>query len=875
MLDPIAGILAGTELSAADIAQLKAAPAAGMVTISGVSMQAGTGELDAGGLQPSAEPLDLPAELDGIVRPAAEALDPVEINKTFNPFLNDPKGPDGKPLIGPYLDPSRIFNAKVTIPLRETATKFAATAGPDIEKILPLVSEYLLFDTPAHRFNIPGGIGNRVVFYGGDVGHTHIDHVVRTMRARNMRMVKAIGHFSTIVAQGGRPEDISTYGTGGSSHLGGYSVGYQRREQATTVKSDWPYEESILNDSQELYGAHILAIDYSKGTHDPIPDRELAAYSRNADMWDAIAGILVPFANEGEIDPTYIKYDFNALDVYDQKSARALAAAMATLDQKKFLIEHGAFYCAEGQYCIANLGPQEDEQGGTLLKRSRFGNTPLGALIDNFSKAPGYLDNKNQVQPVEYIRKRPRIGWEHLKSLGTAQGGISEDQFYRLEQSERIGLALEWLPEDIKGWQAFRPRNAEGLIARPMTVATMAWALFRRYLPREALAQVMAGEMLRLHERVPGLKQALAGLTGGLDPSQGIGKMALSLIASRLAAKMLTMALSEPAAKAKILQKAGGDQMPDPADKAKLEAVYAGMLELVLAKSLASQAEFDNALIEADKKLSGLKVTLKQANKDAFFEPANAELVADLKVLMEWIDKSQEARDAATPDVQAQMHALLAREQQIRADADAKLYMLKPGSTMLFAAPACFVAWAQQPFLAETGCLRYVATAMHVKQSRHLKPGGPPIVSRVARPGVTSAADALDGKVWNILGQTCVAKQVSDSCFSWYGYLPPGCAVPAHVHPTQDEHVYVLDGVLSVNIAGRDSTAGSADLVHLPRGIPHAYANRGDRPVNAVFWVSPSRRLWELFDALDGVTDPAKVAQLAAQHEIDVLSVTG
>jgi hypothetical protein len=37
---------------------------------------------------------------------------------------------------------------------------------------------------------------------------------------------------------------------------------------------------------------------------------------------------------------------------------------------------------------------------------------------------------------------------------------------------------------------------------------------------------------------------------------------------------------------------------------------------------------------------------------------------------------------------------------------------------MKYAAPPCFSMWAQQPFLAETGCLRYVATAMHISQRK-------------------------------------------------------------------------------------------------------------------------------------------------------------
>ena len=39
-------------------------------------------------------------------------------------------------------------------------------------------------------------------------------------------------------------------------------------------------------------------------------------------------------------------------------------------------------------------------------------------------------------------------------------------------------------------------------------------------------------------------------------------------------------------------------------------------------------------------------------------------------------------------------------------------------TVMKYAAPPCFGMWAQQPFLAETGCLRYVATAMHVSQKK-------------------------------------------------------------------------------------------------------------------------------------------------------------
>jgi hypothetical protein len=44
-------------------------------------------------------------------------------------------------------------------------------------------------------------------------------------------------------------------------------------------------------------------------------------------------------------------------------------------------------------------------------------------------------------------------------------------------------------------------------------------------------------------------------------------------------------------------------------------------------------------------------------------------------------------------------------------------YVPKRKMLMKYAAPACIGMWAQQPYLAETGCLRYVLTAMHTDQA--------------------------------------------------------------------------------------------------------------------------------------------------------------
>ena len=59
--------------------------------------------------------------------------------------------------------------------------------------------------------------------------------------------------------------------------------------------------------------------------------------------------------------------------------------------------------------------------------------------------------------------------------------------------------------------------------------------------------------------------------------------------------------------------------------------------------------------------------------------------------------------------------------------------------------------------------------------------------------GVTQQGASLDGIAWNILGQTYKPLQITESSFSWHALLPPGTFVPPHIHPTQDEFIYVFE----------------------------------------------------------------------------------
>ena len=81
----------------------------------------------------------------------------------------------------------------------------------------------------------------------------------------------------------------------------------------------------------------------------------------------------------------------------------------------------------------------------------------------------------------------------------------------------------------------------------------------------------------------------------------------------------------------------------------------------------------------------------------------------------------------------------------------------------------------------------------------------------------------------------------------------------------------MLDGNLEVEFGADVHKAGPGDTVRMPRGIAHGIFNRSGKTATCVFGVAPSRKLFDLFTALDNVTDPAELVRLSALHEVDFL----
>lgn len=138
-------------------------------------------------------------------------------------------------------------------------------------------------------------------------------------------------------------------------------------------------------------------------------------------------------------------------------------------------------------------------------------------------------------------------------------------------------------------------------------------------------------------------------------------------------------------------------------------------------------------------------------------------------------------------------------------------------------------------------------------------------------PGITENGKGFEDVRWNILGQIYFPKATCDSTFAFETNSEPGQFVPVHIHPTQDEFILVQEGELALKLDGVWTKAKAGDLVRMPRGIPHGYFNKSDKPARALFWVSPAGKLEELFEQLDEMTDVEAIVKVSAEHDVDFL----
>lgn len=104
------------------------------------------------------------------------------------------------------------------------------------------------------------------------------------------------------------------------------------------------------------------------------------------------------------------------------------------------------------------------------------------------------------------------------------------------------------------------------------------------------------------------------------------------------------------------------------------------------------------------------------------------------------------------------------------------------------------------------------------------------------------------------------------SLFEYAGTGPGG--PPLHVHPAQDEICYVLAGAYRFRVGAAEHELTAGDLIFLPRGVPHAFAQRSTTG-RLLCSFQPTGGIEDFFRAvaaLPGLPAPAAHARLFAAH---------
>ena len=83
--------------------------------------------------------------------------------------------------------------------------------------------------------------------------------------------------------------------------------------------------------------------------------------------------------------------------------------------------------------------------------------------------------------------------------------------------------------------------------------------------------------------------------------------------------------------------------------------------------------------------------------------------------------------------------------------------------------------------------------------------------------------------------------------------LPPGEMIPPHTHAREDECSYVLEGELTCYVDGEVVLATKGSYVIKPRGVPHAFYNRGSETVRVIEILTPGESFEGYFDEYEEI----------------------
>ncbi len=100
---------------------------------------------------------------------------------------------------------------------------------------------------------------------------------------------------------------------------------------------------------------------------------------------------------------------------------------------------------------------------------------------------------------------------------------------------------------------------------------------------------------------------------------------------------------------------------------------------------------------------------------------------------------------------------------------------------------------------------------------------------------------------------------------------PPRLIAPPHLHRSDDEAWYVLEGTLRVRVGNEEVEARAGSAVFVARGTPHTYWNPGLAPVRYLLVMTAN--IYRLIQEIHGMKErtPAALRAVFAKYDSELL----
>jgi mannose-6-phosphate isomerase-like protein (cupin superfamily) len=115
-----------------------------------------------------------------------------------------------------------------------------------------------------------------------------------------------------------------------------------------------------------------------------------------------------------------------------------------------------------------------------------------------------------------------------------------------------------------------------------------------------------------------------------------------------------------------------------------------------------------------------------------------------------------------------------------------------------------------------------------------------------------------------------------DEPLIWELVLAPGGRVPSsHAHPEQEERFTVLDGRMRFRVGWRRLTAGPGEVVRVPPGTVHHFANAGPGPARLRVQTTPALGMADLLSVAAALARDQRAAGRSRPRLFDLALFMG